>query len=101
MRVHVNTSGLKPGDVIESDRRYAVVTSVYRNLSGMPEVAVLYTDGSTSAWTEEPLAVSGFRLRVGAGCEPNLQALRKFVEALNYSFQNTEHPEYSDFKDLN
>jgi hypothetical protein len=63
-------------------RSNAVVTSVYKNATGMPEAAVLYTDGRTSAWTDAPGAISGFHSRVWEGCDTNLDALRKFADGL-------------------
>jgi hypothetical protein len=64
MRVNVETSGLKVGDVLEGDGRFYVVTSTYTNSSGMPEAAVLCTDGRSSAFTDATGSVSGFQVRI-------------------------------------
>lgn len=84
MRVGVTTSGLKAGDVIKGAGRYAVVMSVYKNATGMPEAAVLYTDGRTSAWTDAPGSVSGLHLKVGEGCDTNrcVEEIRRGLEII-------------------
>jgi len=82
--VKVTTDALKTGDVIEEAGRYGVVRKVYKNANGMPEADVLYADGGTSLFTEAPSSVSAFHLQVGDGCEPNLEAMKNFVEALNW-----------------
>jgi hypothetical protein len=85
VRDNVTTGDLKVGDVIEEGvGRYAVVKNVYRNrnLNDVPQAEVLDTNGDESLWTDAFSSVPAFYLRVGEGCEPNLEALRKFVKAL-------------------
>jgi hypothetical protein len=70
------------GDVIEGADRFCVVTNTYTNSSGMPEAAVLCSDGRTSTWTDAPGSVSGFHSRVSEGCDPTIEALKLYVERL-------------------
>ena len=69
--------------MLEGTGRFYVVTSIYTNSSGMPEAAVLRTDGRSSTFTNAPGSVSGFHLRVGERCDPTIEALKLFVEQLN------------------
>ena len=85
MRETVNTGDLKVGDVIEVGvDHYAVVRRVYRNPStnDAPQAEVLDNHGDESRWTDAFSSVPGLYLRVGKGCEPTLEALKKFVQTL-------------------
>ena len=82
MRVSVPTSGLKLGDVLKGANRFYVVTETYANRLGLPEAAVLCSDERTSARTDTPGSVSGLHLKVGEGCAPTIEALRRFIEHL-------------------
>ena len=85
MQEKVNTGDLKVGDVIEvGTDHYAVVRRAYRNRSAndAPQAEVLDNHGDESLWTDAFSSVPGLYSRVGRGCEPNLEALKKFVQAL-------------------
>ena len=85
MRESVNTGDLKVGDVIEVGAdHYGVVRRIYRNPSAndAPQAEVLDNHGDESLWTDAFSSVPGRYLRVGEGCEPTLESLKKFVQAL-------------------
>jgi hypothetical protein len=77
-RVWVPTAGLKIGDVLEEVAHYSVVTQTCVS-SDLPTAALLRDDGGTGTLTA---GESGNHARVGQGCEPNIEALKEFVEAL-------------------
>jgi hypothetical protein len=78
--MHVPTSALKIGDVIEDALEYGVVTSISKNARGIQETAVLYTNGATSVWPDTPDSRSVLHSRVGEGCDTKQEALKKFVD---------------------
>jgi hypothetical protein len=85
VRDSVNTGDLKLGDVIEVGVDHsAVVRRAYRNRSAndAPQAEVLDNHGDESLWTDAFSSVPGLYLRVGEGCEPTLESLKKFVQAL-------------------
>jgi hypothetical protein len=85
VRETVNTGDLKVGDVIEVGvDHYAVVRRIDRNRSAndTPQAEVLDNHGDESLWTDAFSSVPGLYLRVGKGCEPTLEALKRFVQAL-------------------
>jgi hypothetical protein len=80
--MHVPTSALKLGDVIEDALEYGVVTSISKNTRGIQETAVLYSNRAASFWSHTPESGSVLHSRVGEGCDANQEALKKFVNGL-------------------
>ena len=81
--MHVPSSALKLGDVIEDDMGYGVVTTISNNARGIQETAVLYSNGAASVWPHTPESGSVLHSRVGEGCDTNQEALKKFVDGLS------------------